>query len=515
MTEPGGAPPSRRGVDAAESAEELYEEAPCGYLTTRPDGTIVRINGTFLRWTGLARDELVGRRRFQDLLTPGGRIYHETHFAPLLRMQGAVREIALEVVCVDGRRLPVLVNSTLRQDGEGHPLSVRTVVFDATDRRRYEAELLAARERERAARERMAVLVRATHALGEHVEPKARAEALVALLVPELGDWANVRVDDGPKQAFQVSAGERDVDADSERRIAVPLRVGVGWTGMLEVVRSSARAPFDDEDRLLANELGDRAGLALGIALMLEEQRGVAHELQISLLADDFPDVSGVTFGACYHPGVEALEVGGDFYDAVQIAPGHLALVVGDVVGRGLHAASAMGQLRSAIRALALAGHEPGRVLDDLDRFVEHATRCRYATVTVAALDVAAHHLTFACAGHPPPLILSNSLPAAFAWDGRSAPLGLPPREGARPQAELQLPRTATVLLYTDGLIEIRREPIDHGLARLADEVHRVRDLCPQHLIDTATTRILTGHSAHDDICALCIRLNPPDPGGS
>jgi serine/threonine-protein kinase RsbW len=112
----------------------------------------------------------------------------------------------------------------------------------------------------------------------------------------------------------------------------------------------------------------------------------------------------------------------------------------------------------------------------------------------------------FACAGHAPPLILSSGVPAAFAWDGRSAPLGLPPCEGARPQAELQLPPTATVLLYTDGLIEIRREPIDQGLARLADEVERVRDLRTQHLIDTVTTRILTGHSTHDDICALCVQ---------
>lgn len=507
MSEPADAAP-RGAVDATESAEELYDEAPSGYLTTRPDGTIVRVNGTFLRWTGLSREELVGRRRFQDLLTPGGRIYHETHYAPLLHMQGAVGEIALEIICADGRRLPVLVNSTLRKDDEGHPLSVRTVVFDATDRRRYEAELLAAREQERAARERMAVLVRATHALSEQLEPAGRAQALAGLIVTELGDWAEIRIGDEADPALRVADGERDPHAGNERLIAVPLHAGMGSTGMLEIGRSHARAPFDEEDRTLATELSDRAGLALEIALMLEEQRSVAHELQLSLLADDFPRVNGVTFGACYHPAVEALEVGGDFYDAFQIAPGCVTLVIGDVVGRGLHAASAMGQLRSAIRALALAGHEPARVLEGLDRFVDLATRCRFATVAVAALDVVAHRLTFACAGHPPPLILSSGVPAAFAWDGRSAPLGLPPCEGARPQAELQLPPTATVLLYTDGLIEIRREPIDQGLARLADEVERLRDLRAQHLIDTVTTRIITGHSTHDDICALCVQLD-------
>ena len=94
-----------------ESAEDLYENAPCGYLSTDPDGLIVRVNATFLRWTGHRREELVGRRRFAELLTGGGRIYHETHYAPLLRMQGSVREIALDIVRADGTRLPVLVNS--------------------------------------------------------------------------------------------------------------------------------------------------------------------------------------------------------------------------------------------------------------------------------------------------------------------------------------------------------------------------------------------------------------------
>lgn len=128
-----------------ETAEDLYENAPCGYLSTLPDGTIVRVNATLLEWTGHTAEELVGRP-FPDLLTAGGRIYHETHYAPLLRMQGAVREIALELRCADGRRLPVLLNSTLRTDGAGEPIMIRTTVFDATDRRRYETELLRARE---------------------------------------------------------------------------------------------------------------------------------------------------------------------------------------------------------------------------------------------------------------------------------------------------------------------------------------------------------------------------------
>ncbi len=130
-----------------EDAEDLYENAPCGYVSALPDGTILKVNQTFLTWTGHRREDLVGRKRFQDLLTAGGRIFHETHYAPLLRMQGEVREIAVEVICATGGRLPVLINSVLKRDGAGKPLLTRTTVFNATDRKEYERELLRARQR--------------------------------------------------------------------------------------------------------------------------------------------------------------------------------------------------------------------------------------------------------------------------------------------------------------------------------------------------------------------------------
>lgn len=130
-----------------ESLEDLYEHAPCGFVSSRLDGTIVKANATFLSWTGYSADELVGRRRFADLLTPGGRIFFETHYAPLLRMQGSVREIAVDLICRDGRRLPVLLNSVARPEASGPPRIARTVVFDATERRSYEQELLRAKLR--------------------------------------------------------------------------------------------------------------------------------------------------------------------------------------------------------------------------------------------------------------------------------------------------------------------------------------------------------------------------------
>jgi sigma-B regulation protein RsbU (phosphoserine phosphatase) len=131
-----------------DDAQTLYERAPCGYLSTTPDGTIIKANATFFALTGYERENLIGHKRFVDLLTGGGRIYHETHFAPMLRMQGIAREIALELVCADGRRIPILINSILERDDRGNPVVIRTAVFDASHRRAYEEELL--REKERA-----------------------------------------------------------------------------------------------------------------------------------------------------------------------------------------------------------------------------------------------------------------------------------------------------------------------------------------------------------------------------
>ena len=149
-------------VDAfvEDDAQQLYEQAPFGYLLTTPDGTILKANATFLALTGHRREQLVGRRRFVDLLTGGGRIYHETHYAPMLSMQGTAREIALDLVCADGSRLPVLVNAVLVRDQAGAPAVIRAAVFDATDRRTYERELLRAKERAEASEERGAALAR-------------------------------------------------------------------------------------------------------------------------------------------------------------------------------------------------------------------------------------------------------------------------------------------------------------------------------------------------------------------
>lgn len=130
-----------------ESLEELYERAPCGYIFTLPDGTIARVNQTFLEWTGYERHEVLSPTRFPDLLTVSGKIFYENQYAPLLRLQGFVQEVAFNLVHKDGNPLPVLINSVQRTDAYGHPLLIASTIFEATDRRKYEQELLLARRR--------------------------------------------------------------------------------------------------------------------------------------------------------------------------------------------------------------------------------------------------------------------------------------------------------------------------------------------------------------------------------
>lgn len=152
-------PTSHTGAPTADDADYLYHGAPCGYLTTAPDGRIRRANETLGRWLGWTTAELEATS-FSRLLTVGSRIFHETHFAPTLRMHGEARAIAMDLLRRDGSRLPVLVNATMDRHAEDTPGDVRIAIFDATERRGYERELLRAKERAEASEERASALAR-------------------------------------------------------------------------------------------------------------------------------------------------------------------------------------------------------------------------------------------------------------------------------------------------------------------------------------------------------------------
>ena len=152
-----------------DSVEDLYEHAPCGYLSTLPNGTIIKVNETLLAWTGHRREDLIGQLRLQELLSAGDRMLYETHIAPLLQMQSEV-QVAVDLRRTDGSQLPALINAVLKRNDAGEPMLVRTTVFDATDRRMYERELLRARHAAEASEARARALA---HTLQESFIPPA------------------------------------------------------------------------------------------------------------------------------------------------------------------------------------------------------------------------------------------------------------------------------------------------------------------------------------------------------
>jgi PAS domain S-box-containing protein len=490
--------PEQRG-EFDERAEDLFENAPCGYLSAAPDGTLIRVNETFLSWTGYRREELVGVKRFQDLLSVGGRIYHETHYAPMLRMQGAVREIAVDIVGANGQRLPVLVNSVLLRDAEGEPQRVRTTVFDATERKLYEGELLAARDRERVARERIERLQRITAALAAAADAREIAAAVTEELTAAFGSArAGVAVGDAGGAEFD--------EGDDGRGAAVRLPVGRAL-GRLWLEFDGARR-FAAEERQFLVACAEQTGLALERARLHEETRDVAHSLQRSLLAGAPPRDARFEVTSLYHPAVEHLEVGGDWHDAFSLAGDRVGIVVGDVVGRGLLAASAMGQLRSAVRALAGADLEPAAVLGHLDTFVEQVEAARYATLAYADVDPETGVVTIASAGHMPPVMLEPDAPPRLFMEGRSTPLGVTAPGLDRLQAAFTLKPGAGFLLYTDGLVERRTEPIDAGLERLLAAVRASPGASPAQLVETLPDALLERGASDDDVCLLGFRLS-------
>jgi anti-anti-sigma factor len=227
--------------------------------------------------------------------------------------------------------------------------------------------------------------------------------------------------------------------------------------------------------------------------------------LQRSLLPERLPTIPGVAFASRYTPGGSGLQVGGDWYDVIELPRGCIGLTVGDVVGRGLTAAATMGQLRTAIRAYALENPSPASVLEQMSRLVGQLEAGQMATVVYAVLDPGSETLTYASAGHPAPLLLGPDGTATYLEGGRSMPLGVAP--GARPEAVTAIEPGSTLILYTDGLIERRGHSIDEGLETLRRAVEAsnasLNELCDEGLVASGR------RDAEDDVAVLATKLLP------
>jgi hypothetical protein len=231
---------------------------------------------------------------------------------------------------------------------------------------------------------------------------------------------------------------------------------------------------------------------------------GVALRLQLSLLPEVVPDLAGADVAVRYRPGTAGLEVGGDWYDVIELGDGRAGVSVGDIVGRGLNAAVVMGRLRSALSALAVTGDGPAGVLRGLERYVQGTEATPFATVAYAEVDPYAGRVRYGCAGHPPPLVVGPGATAAFLEGARGTPLGTF-SDRRYEEAEAALAPGATLVLYTDGLIERRDEAIDRSLERLRTLAAGHADATADELAD-ALLGALAGAPA-DDVAVLCLRV--------
>ena len=257
---------------------------------------------------------------------------------------------------------------------------------------------------------------------------------------------------------------------DMRYALVVPLLARDRVFGVISLLRTGpGAADFTPDDILIAQEIGRRAGLMVDNVAQYTAQRSVAEGLQRSLLPE-LPEVPGVVLGAAYEPSSSAAKVGGDWYDAFVLPDGALGLVIGDVMGHDIAAAAAMGQLRSVLRTCASDGDRPALVLDRLDRLVSSFAMADLATVIYARLDRRTDGsalLTWANAGHPPPLLLLPDGTSTFLREGGSIMIGAPSDE-ARDEGSRVLPAGATLLMFTDGLVERRGSDLDDQLAGLS-----------------------------------------------
>jgi PAS domain S-box-containing protein len=269
------------------------------------------------------------------------------------------------------------------------------------------------------------------------------------------------------------------------------------------------RRPFSSDETELLSTIGPIVAQALDRAGLFEFQRSVASTLQRAIL-NSLPDApADIAVAARYVPAVAELSVGGDWYDVVALDDARVAVAVGDIVGRGINAAAVMGQLRSALSALARTTDSAVEAVARLDRFAHGIDGAKATTLLYGIVDAATGTLRYTSAGHPPALVVDRDGTAHFLDGGRGWPLAVAEPARPRPEAVATLTPGSTILLYTDGLIERRNERLEDGLRRLAQAAASRAALPVEQLCDELLDE-LVGDAHADDVALVALRLAVP-----
>ncbi|MER6350279.1 SpoIIE family protein phosphatase [Streptomyces sp. NPDC001634] len=286
--------------------------------------------------------------------------------------------------------------------------------------------------------------------------------------------------------------------------VLVPLSAHGSALGFVAFGRRPGRRAFVTADLAVCRDMADRAGLSLHNARLFSQETRTSAALQRSLLPVLPPRLPGMELAHRYHPGSRTTQVGGDWLDAIPLPGRKVGLVVGDVAGHGLHAAIAIGQLRTAVRTLALLGLPPGRLLARLGELVQRFDPSQLATFLYGVYDPIARRATFASAGHLPPLLVDPGGKSEFLDVPIGAPIGVG-RVGFD-TLEVSVDDGSLLVLYTDGLVESRDRDIEDGLAVLRDELTKRHSSLDEACDVLLRRQHPDGH--HDDIAFLMARLS-------
>ncbi|MDA0185097.1 SpoIIE family protein phosphatase [Solirubrobacter phytolaccae] len=299
-----------------------------------------------------------------------------------------------------------------------------------------------------------------------------------------------------------------EVRPQAQSAALLPLTNGGEALGAIGLVFDTPRQ-FGSADRDYLLTLTRLCGQALGRARVYQSEHDLALTLQQALLPSGLPRAEGIELAVRYLPTADGAAVGGDFYDALELTAGRVGIAVGDVVGHGPEAAAAMGQLRGALRAYALEGRSPARVLQLLSRYADGVPGARGATVAYAVIDPAAREVRYAAAGHPPPLLRLPDGTTRFLDRARGVPLDRALGH-VYVDAVASVPEGTTLVLYSDGAIERRGEPLDAGLERLSAATAAAGDAEPEALATQLVETLMNGTERTDDVALLVARVRRP-----
>src|SRR4051794_8403747 len=290
--------------------------------------------------------------------------------------------------------------------------------------------------------------------------------------------------------------------------VALPLALGGAAIGAIGIGFGAARRLTATERATLV-ALAEQCAQALDRARLYRAEQRIAETLQRSLLPQGLPQLARLALAARYLPGAAGTQAGGDWYDVVALDDSRVAIAVGDVVGQGPAAAAVMGQLRSVLSTALLAGSSPAGALELLDRFAARLPAATASTAACLVLDWDRGTITWARAGHPPPLLFCEGQVDFLDGAGSGTVLGVP---GRRPFSEGTAPVQpgAVLVLYTDGLVERRNAPIDEGLDRLAAAIRRHGNQPPEDLATLLLPDLLADTEQPDDVALIAVRLMPP-----